>query len=192
MVLSIVRWSPALAYRPFDGTEAAAAEIGQMEIELGPAAYQRQGSERTLVAPAARFNYSFAADWEAVLEGELAHGLSAETNKTSLVENAVSLKRILREGSLQDKSGPSVAMEFGLLLPGINDEPGTGGSVAGIVSQQWAWVTIHLNGAAAITRQHHGDLFLGTIIEGPHDWAVRPIAEVFYEREFGRSISSRA
>jgi hypothetical protein len=23
------------------------------------------------------------------------------------------------------------------------------------------------------------------IVEGPHDWTVRPVAEMFYEREFG-------
>jgi hypothetical protein len=28
-------------------------------------------------------------------------------------------------------------------------------------------------------------LFLDTIIEGPHDWVVRPVAEIFYERDVG-------
>jgi hypothetical protein len=32
---------------------------------------------------------------------------------------------VLREGSLQDKSGPSIATEFGLLLPATRDDPGT-------------------------------------------------------------------
>ena len=94
---------------------------------------------------------------------------------------------MLREGSLQDRPGPSVATEFGLLLPGIHGEPGVGGSAAGIVSQRWPWMTIHLNAVAAITRQQHGDLFLGLIVEGPSKWTVRPVAEVFHEREFGRS-----
>jgi hypothetical protein len=35
------------AYRPFDGTDAAVAETGEMEIELGPVEYLRQ-------APSAR------------------------------------------------------------------------------------------------------------------------------------------
>jgi hypothetical protein len=93
---------------------------------------------------------------------------------------------VLREGSLQEKPGPSIATEFGLLLPGIRAEHGTGAGVAGIVSQRWEWVTFHLNGAAAVTRQQHADLFLGVIGEGPHDWPVRPVAELFYERDFGR------
>jgi hypothetical protein len=52
-----VAWSgDALAYRPFDGTDAAIAEPGQIEIELGPAQYLQEGSERTLVAPTVVFN----------------------------------------------------------------------------------------------------------------------------------------
>lgn len=92
---------------------------------------------------------------------------------------------MLREGSLQDKPGPSIATEFGVLLPGIGDQHGTGATVAGIASQQWEWVTLHLNLAASITRDQHADLFLGVIGEGPHDWPVRPVTELFCEREFG-------
>jgi hypothetical protein len=29
------------------------------------------------------------------------------------------------------------------------------------------------------------DLFGGVIVEGPHEWTVRPVAEAFLEREFG-------
>jgi len=181
---------PALAYRPFDGTDAAVTDEGEMEIELGPAEYQREGSERTLIAPAVTLNYGFAKGWEAVIESEATHGLSADARRSSLVGNAVSLKGVLREGSLQGQPGPSIATEFAVLLPGINDEAGTGGSVAGIVSQQWPWLTVHLNADFAVTRERHGDLFLDAIVEGPHDWAVKPVAEAFYERESGGSTTT--
>jgi hypothetical protein len=181
---------PALAYRPFDGTDAAVTDEGEMEIELGPAEYLREGSERTLIAPAVTLNYGFAEGWEAVIESEATHGLSADAKRSSLVGNAASLKGVLREGSLQGQSGPSIATEFAVLLPGINDEAGTGGSVAGIVSQQWPWLTVHLNAAVAVTRERHGDLFLDAIVEGPRDWAVRPVAEAFYEHEFGGSTTT--
>jgi hypothetical protein len=187
LALFVIVWTPeALAYRPFDGTDAAVADPGDIEVEFGPAGYLREGSERTLIAPAARFNYGFANGWEAVIEGQAAHGLSGDARRSSLIGNAASLKGVLHEGSLQDKPGPSVATEFGLLLPGINDEPGVGGSVAGIVSQQWPWATVHLNVVAAVTRQQHGDVFVGAIVEGPREWPVRPVAEVFHERDFGR------
>jgi hypothetical protein len=177
----------AAAYRPFDGTDAAVADKGELEVELGPVGYLRKGSDHALIAPAARVNYGFAQGWEAVLEGQAAHGLSGSTRRSSLVGNAASLKGVLREGSLQEKPGPSVATEFGLLLPGAGDEPGVGGSLAGIVSQQWPWLTLHVNAVAAVTRQQHGDLFVSAIVEGPQDWTVRPVAEVFRERDFGSS-----
>ena len=183
--LWLAGWSPAgFAYRPFVGTDAAVAAPGEMEIEIGPS-YLREGSARALIAPEIVANIGLAERWEAVFEGQGEHGLSADNRHSSLVGAGAFLKGILREGSLQDKPGPSIATEFGLLLPGLNAEPGTGASLAAIVSQRWTWGTVHLNVAGALTREHHGDLFVGVIVEGPYDWAVRPVAEVFRERDFG-------
>lgn len=175
----------AFAYRPFDGTDAAVADAGEAEVELGPAEYMRQGPDRLLVAPDIRLNFGFTERWEAVLEGNVAHGLSADTRGFSLAGNGAFLKGVLRDGTLQDKSGPSIATELGVLLPGVHDEPGTGGSVGALISQQWPLLTVHFNIVGNVTRQQHGDLFTGTIIEGPHDWTVRPATEIFYERDFG-------
>jgi hypothetical protein len=175
----------AWAYRPFDGTDAAVAETGEVEIELGPVEYLREGAERTLLAPNYRINYGFIPGWEASIEGKAAHGLTADLPAASLVESAVLLKGVLREGSLQQKAGPSIATEFGILLPGINDEHGTGAVVNAIASQRWDWGTIHLNAQVALTREQHADYFLDTIIEGPYDWVVRPVSEVFYEQDVG-------
>jgi hypothetical protein len=74
-----------------------------------------------------------------------------------------------------------------VLLPDSTGNSGIGASLAGIVSQRWGWGTIHLNAETAFTRDHHGDVFLGSIIEGPSTWTVRPVAEFFYEDEFGKS-----
>jgi hypothetical protein len=74
-----------------------------------------------------------------------------------------------------------------VLLPDSTGNSGVGARLAGIISQRWDWGTIHLNGEMALTREHHGDVFVGGIIEGPSQWAVRPVAEVFYENEFGKS-----
>ena len=188
-VLAIAWHGNAQAYRPFDGTDAAIAEPGQVEIELGPAQYLQIGSERTLVAPTVVFNCGLSERWElGRLQGEAVHSLMEDLSKSSLVGNGLFLKAILREGSLQGKPGPSIATEFGFLLPSINDDPtnSTGGSVAGIVSQQWPWLTVHFNAALAITHQQTADAFVGLILEGPHDWPLRPVAEVFYERGFRR------
>jgi hypothetical protein len=45
---------------------------------------------------------------------------------------------------------------------------------------------VHFDGAAALTREQHADIFLDVIVEGPHEWAVRPVAEFFHERYFGQ------
>jgi hypothetical protein len=133
-----------------------------------------------------RLNYGFAKNWEAVLEGQLEIPLSP-SGPTVLRDPAFFLKTVLRPGSLQDKTGVSIATEFGVLLPDSNGDSGAGASVAGIASQRWDWGAIHFNAAAAITREHHGDLFLSTILEGPSKWTVRPVAEVYYEEEFGKA-----
>jgi hypothetical protein len=180
-------WSaPASAYRPFDGTDASVAEPGQLEIELQPAGVKREGSTTTLIAPATVFNFGLTEGWEAVFEGRAETPLSPG-GATSLTDAGAFLKTVLRPGSLQDKDGPSIATEFGVLLPDTRPNSGVGAGWAGIVSQRWEWGTIHLNIATAITRERHGDVFLGGIIEGPAKWKIRPVAEVFYEDEFGVS-----
>jgi outer membrane receptor protein involved in Fe transport len=181
-----VGWAEnSFAYRPFDSTDAAVADVGEFETELGPVQFRRSDEERTLIAPAYVFNYGFTKNWELVLEGRVEHPQPpADDTRSRLVGDGLFLKGVLREGVLQDKSGPSVATEFGVLLPGVNDEPGVGASWLGIVSQRGSWGTVHFNVGAALTRQQHFDLFLGTIVEGPYDWKVRPVAEVVYEREF--------
>jgi hypothetical protein len=177
---------PAWAYRPFDGTDAAVAASGEVEIELQPAGPRREGGSTSLVAPATVFNYGLSEGWEAVLEGQGQTPLSP-SGPIGLTAAGAFLKHVLQPGSLQDKSGPSVATEFGVLLPDSTGDSGVGASLAGIVSQRWDWGTIHLNAETALTRDHHADVFLGSIIEGPSKWSIRPVAEFFYEKEFGQS-----
>jgi len=193
MAAAIAGWcSAAQAFRPFDGTDAAVADMDKIEIEFGPVEYRRESAARTLFAPSVRVNYGFAPDWEAVVEGRVAHSLSGDMRGIGLVEDSATLKHVLREGVLQDKPGPSVATEFGVLLPGVNGNRGTGATLAGIVSERWEGLTFHLNTAVALTREQHADLFLGIIAEGPRDWRVRPVAEVFYDRDFGESRTRSA
>lgn len=162
------------------------ADPGEVEIELQPVGGIRQGGEKTLIAPATVFNFGLGEGWEAVFEGQGQAPLSP-AGPTSLTGAGAFLKHVLRPGSLQDKEGPSVATEFGVLFPDATGENGFGATIAGIVSQRWDWGAVHFNAAAAITREHHADLFVGTIIEGPAKWKVRPVAEVFYEDEFGHA-----
>jgi hypothetical protein len=187
VALCLTVWTgPAWAYRPFDGTDAAVAAPGELEIELQPAGRLRESGTTTLIAPATVINYGLSEGWEAVFEGQGQTPLSPP-GPTSLTAAGAFLKHVLQPGSLQDKTGPSIATEFGVLLPDSTGSSGVGASLAGIVSQRWDWGTIHLNAETALTRDHHADVFLGGIIEGPSKWSVRPVAELFYEKEFGQS-----
>lgn len=187
VALPLAAWPRAAsAYRPFDGTDAAVADLGELEVEWQSVGARREGSQTTLIAPATVVNIGVAPGWEAVFEGQLETPLSSSTPPT-LTAAGTFLKHVLRPGSLQNMDGPSIATEFGMLLPDSRGESGTGASFAGIVSQRWDWGTVHLNGEAVLTRNHDADLFLGAIVEGPADWSIRPVAEIFYEKEFGQS-----
>lgn len=50
----------ASAYRPFNSTDAAVAERGQVEIELGPVGFVKEGPDRSLAAPSLVLNWGFA------------------------------------------------------------------------------------------------------------------------------------
>ena len=181
---------PAFAYRPFDSTDAAVAEKGDLELELGPLGFLKTDAGRFLVAPSAIFNLGIARDWELVLQGRhfiLLDGMAGDS-RFRLIDTGLFLKGVLREGSLQEVHGPSVAIEVGPLLPTINGEPGIGATATLIVSQQWKPVTLHVNGEVTLTRAGNLDLFGGAILEGPREWAVRPVVEAFVEREFGAAF----
>jgi hypothetical protein len=180
--ICLLGWAdPALAYRPFDGTDAAVADVGELEIEFEPAGILRSGSQNTTTGPYAIFNYGFADRWELVVQGQ-GHAFPPDSGPTP-VSNGVFLKYVMREGALQEKSGPSIATEFGTLLPNFGGS-GVGFGWAGIVSQRWDWGTVHLNFATNLTPEQEGELFLDTIIEGPHKWKVRPVLELYYDNVF--------
>jgi hypothetical protein len=177
----------SFAYRPFDGTDAAVADLKEVEIELQPAGLLRGNGQTSLIAPFMIFNCGFAKNWELVLQGQGQFPLMNSDESASLNGVGVFLKHVLREGSLQEASGPSVAIEFGPLLPGIHADNGIGASFGTIVSQRWDWGTVHANAVTELTRDQRADFFLGGIIEGPSKWKVRPVAEFFYEDEIGQS-----
>jgi hypothetical protein len=168
-------WSaPAAAYRPFDGTDAAVADVGELEIEFQPIGGLRAASTKALTD--AVFNFGFAEGWELVLQGT-AQAFPDGAGPNS-VSNGAFLKYVLRPGVLQDKPGPSVATEFGPLLPPV-DGSGVGFSWTAIVSQRWDWGTIHWNVATNLTPDQHGEFFFDAIVEGPNKWKVRPVFEVY-------------
>jgi hypothetical protein len=178
-----IGWAaPASAYRPFDGTDAAVADLGEVEIEFQPIGAIRAGP--TQPVSDAILNFGFAERWELVLQGT-AQPLPEGIGPLSVSDGAF-LKYVLRPGVLQEKSGPSIATEFGPLLPPAGGS-GVGFGWAGIVSQRWDWGTIHWNVATNLTPDQHGELFFDAIIEGPNKWKVRPVFEIYSDSVVNQS-----
>lgn len=174
---------PARAYRPFDGTDAAVAEQGALELEIQPVGYLREGRTERLVAPALVANYGFAHRWEAVVTGEGLVPLDGSDARVAVAGTQVSLKAVLREGALQDGAGPSVASEFGVLLPTLHDEPGVGAFASLIASEMSSVGSVHLNLVGQRTRARNAAGLVGVILEAPVAWRARPVLEVFYARD---------
>jgi hypothetical protein len=179
----------ALAYRPFDGTDAAVADPGEFEAELGVGGIRRD-AENALIAPAAVLNLGLIKNWEAVFQSQGETVVSPHRGRARLLGNGVFAKGVLQPGVMQGSAGPSVATEIGALLPGMHGDDGAGASWAWIVSQRWGPLTTHLNGEMALTRDHHADYFVSGIFEGPFEWAVRPVGELFWERDMGAGATT--
>jgi hypothetical protein len=177
----------ARAYRPFDGTDADVAEDGEFELELGPTHYYREAGRNYLIAPSTVLNLGILPRLELVVDFQnvIALGtLDPGEPRVVMPDTDVLLKYMFHEGTLQEKTGLSIAAEVGPLLPDVNGTNAFGGSLDAIASYQWSFGTLHWNEWAEYTREHNFSLFTGVILEGPHDWTVRPVAELFVEREF--------
>ena len=181
----VIAWSAAAhAYRPFDGTDADVAEPGIIEIELGPLTYVDTPDGRVLEAPALTVNAGLSRRWEWVIDATRATQRTAAA-ETTTIESAALIKGILREGSLQDAEGWSIATEFGVLLPTHNMDDSYGASVGLIGSMQGQRATLHLNTALARNRDGINELFGSIIVEGVTDGPLRPVAELTFEAEDG-------
>jgi hypothetical protein len=180
----LVLWpSIGLAYRPFDQTDADVAAPKEFELELGPLNFQHAPGSNAWV-PGYVLNLGLVRDLELVLEGDSLVRLGSLSPGTSRsqFDNALLLKLVVREGSLQDALGPSVALEAGVLFPSIPHGGDLGASLAAIVSQRWDAATLHLNLLVERTRMGAFDVVGGAILEGPFRWALRPVGELYVDQ----------
>ena len=164
----------AWAYRPFVSTDAAVAEPKEVEVELGYFNLDRNRHENAISTPHTVLNYGIAKNMELVGEFNL-----QESPDVELTDPGLFVKAVLREGALQDKPGPSVAVEVGPLLPStLPHEHSVGFEAIGIVSGKLEPVTLHVNGGGGLDRT--GELFgvWGVIGELPVHPKLRLVAEV--------------
>ena len=175
---------PAAAYRPFDQTDADVAAEHEIEIELGPVGIMRDDDGTTFI-PGFIFNYGFVAGFELVLDAHAAFlwGGRDVAARRRQHQTGLSIKHVLRVGSLQGETGPSIAAEVGALLPTIPVAGDAGGALTVIVSQRWRHLTVHVNAEGDVTRAGGLAFIVGTIVEGPHEWTVRPVVELLTAHE---------
>ncbi|HLJ63998.1 MAG TPA: hypothetical protein VKT70_07830 [Stellaceae bacterium] len=180
----------AHAYRPFDGTNAGVADVGELELELQPAGLLHEPPQTFLVAPSSVVSLGVAEGWEvnaqSQLETPVGHGASF------LAGTGVFAKHVLRDGFMQEKEGPSIATEFGVIVPEFHGASNVGTSADLILSLGGSWGAVHFNLQPEITARQHADLFLDAIIEGPGAWKVRPVAELFVNRDFAGPLERSA
>ena len=174
----------AWAYRPFDQTDADVAALHAIELEIGPLQFERSGG-RTGWVPTFIFNLGVVPDWELVIDADGSGTVAGprEPGEVFQLEVGISLKGVLRRGSLQDGTGPSIAVEPELLLPATAGPSSFGFAAGVIVSQRWPALTLHLNVVPAWSRAHNASGLVGFIAEGPDAWTVRPVGEVYVQAE---------
>jgi hypothetical protein len=191
--LACVAPRSAIAFRPFDGTDARVAEAHLFELEMSPISYARMGSERFLIAPGMSLNYGTGSGFEFALEGESVMFMHADPEGDSprLGEAAFEFKKVLRPGVLQKKKGPSIATEESVEFPSRGQShAGFGASL--IVSQPLpsASTMLHFNAELARTQEQQTERFVSMILEGPEAWPVRPVGELSWKRA-GEEIGVR-
>ena len=177
----LARSSSAFAYRPFVSTDAAVADPKEIEIELGYFTLDRTKDENTFIIPRTALNYGLFKNWEVVAEFAISRAPDAELD---VIDPALSLKGVLKEGVLQDKDGFGVAVEASLLLPSTEKGQGRFGFEGiGILSDKLGPFTFHLN-AGLGTERSTSDLvgIWGLIAELPVANGVRLVGEVNGEK----------
>lgn len=189
LVLLCLLASSAWGYRPFVSTDAAVAERARIEIELGYLTLVRTQGENTFMVPQVVINYGLTQTLELVGEFK---GEEAPETAPQLVDPALSLKAVLREGVLQEKAGVSVAVETGLLLPStVPGERRLGFQSVGIVSYRVSSLTFHLNIGGGVDREETRPFGVwGVITELPIGATVRLVGEVNGESGYGETANN--
>lgn len=169
--------SYAWGYRPFVSTDAAVVDPGEVEIELGYFNLERANEENTFITPKVVLNWGLIRNLEVVGEFEVE---KAPDESAQLVDPALFLKTVLKEGTLQGEDGISFAVEAGPLLPAtVAGEGGFGFEGIGIVSGRFTGFTYHVNFGGGVNRAKADPFTVwGVIVELPILQNVRLVGEV--------------
>lgn len=169
--------APARAYRPFVSTDAAVAAPKTVELELGYLGLSPANGEAGRRSPQAVINYGLRGRFEAVGEFVVQHPMDG---RSQVVDAALDLKGVAREGVLQDKPGPSVALEASALLPESGREnKRLGFEQTVVLSQRLSGATLHWNLGGGWERSAALPFGAwGLIAESPSWRNVRAVGEI--------------
>src|SRR5436190_3950437 len=179
-----------LAYRPFESTDAAVADKGGSEVELGLVDFADHRGHTFLASPDLRYNFGFATNWEMALEGALQVFDSSSRHDFQLLDPQLSVKAVLIKGPLQEARSPiSLAIEVSALLPETMPDSGFGLESVLIASFRTGKFTWHVNGGGGWQRGSSDSFGLwGIIVERPISKSLRLAAEL--NGEFGHGLSA--
>jgi hypothetical protein len=180
MLVWLLAPTPAWAYRPFISTDAAVADPKEVEIELG-VLLERDRGENAFLVPRAVINYGLFENWEAVGEFGVRRGPEGDLD---VIDSALSVKGVLKQGVLQEKGGIGIAVELSALLPSTEKgERDFGFEAIGIVSGTLAPFIFHVNAGLGVERAA-GDLvgIWGVIGELPVANGLRVVGEINGEK----------
>lgn len=169
--------SYAWGYRPFVSTDADVVDPREVEVELGYFNLERANEENTFITPKVVLNWGLIRNLEVVGEFEVE---KAPDESAQLVDPALFLKAVLKEGVLQGGDGRSFAVEAGPLLPAtVAGERKFGFEGIGILSGRFTDFTYHVNFGGGVNRAK-ADLFAvwGVIVEFPILQNFRLVGEV--------------
>jgi hypothetical protein len=191
-LVALTPTTAAHAYRPFDGTDADVAETGEFELELGAGYEARHRETSRLDAPTLVLNLGIVRDWEFVVDTKnVVWRRRSGATADQMTDSDVELKTLLRRGCLQEGSGPSLATEFGVLLPSPNGHAVAGGTANFIASQELGPLLLHLNIGGQRDLERELVLESSLIVE----WRtprVRPVMELGVERVLSKATTFTA
>lgn len=184
-----------------DANDARTLDPGALEMEVQPIGYfhvlTEDGEEHSLVAPSLMLylgidrgvDLIFLTRGFFVVDDEVP---AAERYRTW--ESTIALRVQLVPGrySTDGIDGPSLVLQTGVMLPNVSGQGEHPGAQLGLLlGQQWDAGTLHANVFATYTTWNSLDLFLAVAMEGPPDWSVRPLVEVWYDHDtyYGELLS---
>ena len=177
-LLSVFDTRSARAYRPFDFTDADVARLHSLEFEMGPE-FARRGDERTVRSPRLESILGLGAGYEVSVAGTnlvRTESVLGEA-RPRLVDVGVSIKKLLREGNLQEKQGPSLATEEFVTFPS-GDQTHLGVEASAILSSTGPPGVVHVNALVERSPEGHAGAGMRVIVEAQDNEGWRPALEL--------------